>query len=130
MIIYNNLINNLTFSVYLDFLLKKHAMYHRISIKHLEAKNQYVESVKLILIALTWLINVLKVFVARVIGQFNFLDVPTLTTRGLENKNHASRENIMGLITFLFYAKIRLLQKIKKEIKIHFQEYFCCCKYK
>lgn len=89
-------------------------MYHRISIKHFEAKDQYIESVKLILIALTWLINVLKVFVTRVIGQFNFLDVPTLATRSLENKNHASREIIIGLITFLFYAKIRLLKKIKK----------------
>lgn len=82
--------------------------------KHFKTKSQYVEFVtNLSLIALTWLINVLKVFVAGVVGQFNFLDIPAFATRCLENKNHVSRGNIMGSTTFLLCARIRLLEKVK-----------------
>lgn len=84
--------------------------------KRFKTKNQYFEPVNLSLIALTWLINVLEVFVARVVGQFNFLDVPAFATGCLENKNHASRENIMGSIMFLLCARIRLLEEIKNSV--------------
>lgn len=74
------------------------------------------KSIRLTVIALTWLSNVFEMFVTGVISQFDFFDIPSFTAEGLKSKIICiikRNEDILRNRSSFYKIKINIIQKLR-----------------